>query len=44
MSFEVQIGGVAYDALENKVRITDKAEARSTAKIQIFDEKVKRFF
>lgn len=39
MSFEVQIGGVAYDALENKVKITDKAEARSNAKIQIFDDK-----
>lgn len=39
MSFEVQVAGVAYDALENKVVISDRAESRSTAKIQIFDDK-----
>mgnify|MGYP003132828706 CR=1 FL=1 len=39
MSFAVNIAGVNYDALENKVLIQDKAESRSTAKIQIFDDK-----
>ena len=38
MSFQVLINGVAYDALENKVTINDKAESRGTAKIQIYDE------
>ena len=39
MSFQVLINGVAYDALENKVTINDKAESRGTAKIQIYDDK-----
>ena len=39
MSFAVNIAGVDYNALENKVIIQDKSESRSNAKIQIFDEK-----
>ena len=39
MSFQVLINGVAYEALENKVSITDQAESRSSAKIQIYDDK-----
>ena len=37
--FAVNIAGVDYNALENKVIIQDKSESRSNAKIQIFDEK-----
>ena len=39
MSFAVNIAGVNYNALENKVMIQDRAESRSNAKIQIFDDK-----
>ena len=39
MSFQVLINGVAYEALENRVSITDQAESRSSAKIQIYDDK-----
>ena len=39
MSITVTIGGVNYDALENKVSITDNAERRSDAIIHIFDDK-----
>lgn len=39
MSFQVTIGGVNYDALENRVTIDDNAERRSTAIIHIFDDK-----
>lgn len=36
---QVTIGGVSYDALENKVIIEDNAEARSKAYVDIFDDK-----
>lgn len=39
MSFAVNIAGANYNALENKVMIQDRAESRSNAKIQIFDDK-----